>query len=43
METHKILKSKSFKIVVSLFIVYAIILLVKSGHHFGQWLQHTIN
>ncbi|MDN3677434.1 hypothetical protein QWY90_08895 [Flavobacterium paronense] len=43
METQKFLKSKQFKILLPFVVILGIIILVRAGYDFGQWLHHFIN
>ena len=39
METQNFLKSKQFKFIVGLTVVFGIIMIAKAGYEFGQWLR----
>lgn len=43
METQNFFKSKQFKFLLGLAIVFGILPIAKAGYHFGQWLQHVLN
>lgn len=43
METQSFFKSKTFKFLIPFTVILGIIVLIKSGYHFGQWLFHVIN
>lgn len=43
MEIQNFFKSKQFKFLIPFIVVLGIIYLAKTGYHFGQWLQLTLN
>ncbi|WP_255702228.1 hypothetical protein [Flavobacterium wongokense] len=43
METQGFLKSKAYKILLGMVVVFSAIMLAKFGYLFGQWLHQLIN
>jgi hypothetical protein len=43
MKTQSFFQSKMFKILFPFVIILALIYIVKSGYHFGQWLYDVLN